>query len=83
MRSDRIEQAFDIASALHKEIREENTVRYHARFYSFLSYQALAEVCLALYEEAVKHNVRRSMSNCFHCPLSSNVSLVFYLSRAG
>jgi tetratricopeptide (TPR) repeat protein len=56
LRSGRIEPAFAIASGLHKEIREEKTVRYHAKFYSFLSYQALAEVSLGLYEELVKNN---------------------------
>jgi regulator of replication initiation timing len=56
LRSGRIEPAFAIASGLHKEIREEKTVRYHAKFYSFLSYQALAEVSLGLYEELIKNN---------------------------
>jgi hypothetical protein len=56
LRSGRTEQAFEIAAGLHKEIREEKTVRYHARFYSFLSYQALAEVSLGLYEESLKNN---------------------------
>lgn len=56
LRSGRIEPAFAIASGLHKEIEEEKTMRYHAKFYSFLSYQALAEVSLGLYEELAKNN---------------------------
>jgi hypothetical protein len=69
LRSGRIEPAFAIASGLHKEIEEEKTMRYHAKFYSFLSYQALAEVSLGLYEELAKNNVRiRSLAalSLFH-----------------
>jgi len=61
--SGRTELAYEIASALHKEIKEENTVRYHAKFYSFLSYQALAEVSLKLYEASLNNEV------CACCPL--------------
>jgi hypothetical protein len=73
LRSGRIEPAFAIASGLHKEIEEEETVRYHAKFYSFLSYQALAEVSLGLYEELTKNNVRVR-------PLSSLVSVLCFAS---